>query len=456
MNREVKWAWGWACAGVMAVATAGTVRGAPVIAAPADGFVDSIGVNIHATHYLGFSTTSYDDWNSVVSAIGTLGVRNVRDHIFDTARLNQVTAATGAKVTAIIEQHGFDGNSVLVLDPTKLPSLIALAKGLAGLGALEGPSEYDQYKDPNWQANLKSAQMALYNSVRSDAAFNNVPVIGPAIADNAVYQNFSDLAAYADRGNVHSYPSGFATPTTGLNVWLSQSNAMVGAKSTWSTETGYVHAPTQTTQFYVSLNAAAKYIPRLLMDYHNAGVEKTFLYELLDDNVDPTNTSSENHFGLFDTNYALKPAGAAVKNLIALLSDPGNSFAPASLDYTLTGGNSNLRQALFQKHDGTFWLALWQDVSVFDNVAHADLANADLPVTLSFASPFLGASTYLPDSSTSAVGTYGAGSLLNLNVPDQVLLVQISVPEPGVGLVGVLVLVVMARRWRSSSAKPPP
>src|SRR5438309_6332424 len=72
---------------------------APVTASPADGFVDSIGVNIHATHYLGFSDTAYDNWPAVINAVGNLGIRNVRDHIFDTDRLNQLTAATGAQVT---------------------------------------------------------------------------------------------------------------------------------------------------------------------------------------------------------------------------------------------------------------------------------------------------------------------------------------------------------------------
>ena len=89
---------------VLIAAMAARLSAAPSIAQSSDSFVDSIGVNIHATHYLGFSTTAYDDWNSVVSTVGTLGIRNVRDHIFDVDRLNQITAATGAKVTAIMDQ----------------------------------------------------------------------------------------------------------------------------------------------------------------------------------------------------------------------------------------------------------------------------------------------------------------------------------------------------------------
>src|SRR5438270_10663669 len=91
------------CAGLVTFSF--IARAAPIAATPSDGFVDSIGINIHATHYLGFPSTSYDDWPSVINAVGNLGIRNVRDHVFDPARLNQLTAATGAKDRAIIEEH---------------------------------------------------------------------------------------------------------------------------------------------------------------------------------------------------------------------------------------------------------------------------------------------------------------------------------------------------------------
>src|SRR5437588_1408980 len=73
------------------IAAAEPASAAPVIANPADLLVESVGVNIHATHYLGFSTTAYDNWPAVINAVGDLGIRNVRDHIFDTDRLNQLT-----------------------------------------------------------------------------------------------------------------------------------------------------------------------------------------------------------------------------------------------------------------------------------------------------------------------------------------------------------------------------
>jgi hypothetical protein len=447
------------CAGIALLLGASQASAAPVTATASDGFVDSIGVNVHATHYLGFSTTSYNDWPAVINALGDIGIRNVRDHILiwqngDTTesapdRLNQMTAATGAKVTAIIERHYIAPDThYLQLDQADLPNELNLAKTVNGLIALEGPSEYNEYSDPDMVAHLKQYQIALYNAAKADPVLSGKPVIAPSLTDQALYPTFSDLAPYTDRGNIHSYPRGF-TPTTGLAGWLSTSAQMVGPKPTWATETGYIHGPLTTKQFDISMTAAAKYMPRLLMEYFRAGVEKTFIYELLDDNVDPGNTNSENHFGLFNTDFTYKPAGTAVKNLISLLKDPGSPVAPSSLDYTITGGNADLHTVLLKKRDGTFWLALWQDVSVFDKPTNTDLTNPDLPVTIDFASDFLSAVTYLPDGSTLPTGAFGPGSQLHLNVPDQVMLVQITpLPEPSSMLALAAGTFLLARRRR--------
>jgi hypothetical protein len=188
-------------------------------------------------------------------------------------------------------------------------------------------------------------------------------------------------------------------------------------------------------------------MPRLLMEYFRAGVEKTFIYELVNDNVDPTNSNAENNLGLLNTDFTYKPAGTSVKNLISLLKDPGTPVAPSSLDYTITGGNSDLHTVLLHKRDGTFWLALWQDVSVYDKDLNVDLVNPDVPVTINFANEFLSAATYLPDNSTLPTGLYGRSAQLNLNVPDQVMLVQITpVPEPSGMLAVAAASFLLARR----------
>ena len=443
------------CASVVSVPKAWAV---PETAGSSDAFVDTIGINIHATHYLGFPSTTYDNWNGVINAISNLGVRNVRDHVYDpndptraVTRLNQLTAATGAKVDAILEQHHVVNNQLL-LDPNSVPTQIAYAKQVVGLESIEGPNEYNELNDPNFVSVLTTYQMNLYNAAKADPQLASLPIIAPSLDAPSLYAQLNGVAPYADKGNIHSYPPSGGQPTAALNFWLADSVQMVGNKPVWATETGYHSSATLNQINDVSEAAAAKYMPRLLMEYYNAGIQKTFLYELADDNVDPTNSNAENNLGLVRTDFSLKPAGLAVKNLISLLSDPGHAPATGSLNYTLTGGNANLHHTLLEKSDGTFYLALWQDVSVFDTDANVDLSNPDLPISITFNSPIAGLTTYLPDASTNPTAVYGALSQINLNVPDQVMLLQITpTPEPtGLLAIGGVGWALTKRRRKTS------
>jgi hypothetical protein len=51
-----------------------TAYAAPEAARPADAFVDTIGVGVHA-HY---DDTAYGKWGAVVNAVASIGVRHVR------------------------------------------------------------------------------------------------------------------------------------------------------------------------------------------------------------------------------------------------------------------------------------------------------------------------------------------------------------------------------------------
>src|SRR4051812_11342461 len=117
------------CAGVDA-----TVRATIENPLPSDSFVDSIGVNTHARH----TTGPYNNWNSVIAAIGDIGFRNVRHIPDNTPRLNQLSAATGAKVDVIMQ----DGETTLdAINMDLLPTVLNRTKQLTNIGVLEGPNE---------------------------------------------------------------------------------------------------------------------------------------------------------------------------------------------------------------------------------------------------------------------------------------------------------------------------
>ena len=78
------------------------------------------------------------------------------------------------------------------------------------------------------------------------------------------------------------------------------------------TEAGYHNALSSTTgQPPASEEAAAVYMPRLLATAFGAGVERTFIYELVDEKPDPGLIDAEQHFGLLRNDLSPKPAFTA-------------------------------------------------------------------------------------------------------------------------------------------------
>lgn len=65
---------------------------------------------------------------------------------------------------------------------------------------------------------------------------------------------------------------------------------------------------------------------------------------------------SEEAFGLLRNNVTENPAFRSVKHLISILSGKGPDFEPNSLNYVFNGSTNDIRQILFQKHNGDFYL----------------------------------------------------------------------------------------------------
>jgi hypothetical protein len=157
-----------------------------------------------------------------------------------------------------------------------------------------------------------------------------------------------------------------------------------------------------------------KYIPRLLLEYFNRGASRSYLYELVDEGTPSSNR--ENSFGLVRNNGTPKPAFTALKNLLALLADPGPGFVPGRLSYTLSGDLTAVHTTLLQKRNGTFYLALWLEVPSTDALQTRSL-------TLSFPVAHDGA-MYVPNQQRSAVKSF-QGASVALSVADRVTVLEI-------------------------------
>ncbi len=158
-------------------------------------------------------------------------------------------------------------------------------------------------------------------------------------------------------------------------------------------------------------------------------MQRTFLYELVDLWADPERDDVESNFGLFENDWSYKPAATALKNTIGLLDSPSAS-AQQPLDYTLSntadpdgsGTAGAVKDMLMQKADGSWWLALWQDSTVYTD-SGGDVSNPAVKVRVKLERT-LTATGYRPTKGTRTYGSVTASSF-TVRVNDDVLLIRL-------------------------------
>jgi hypothetical protein len=390
-----------------------------------DDFVDAAGVNVHL-HYT--ETPYYTNWSLIKQALIDLGVRHVRDGLIDTtlqAYYNRHIELSEVGITGIYTIEASQSTWLLQAWPSRVKGAFA---------GYESPNELDGVA--GGLSTLRGTVPRLFLAANGGTA-PNVPVIGPSLVEQASYALLGNVSPYFDYGNVHNYYSGRNPGNTGwggtdseghrygsLAYTLDSARLVSGSKPVWSTETGYNNDPFTTN--YISQAAAAIYMPRLLLEHWNAGIRRTYIYELLSEGLRPNSD-----FGLLTTTGGRKPAFYAVSNLLNMLTDKDDaSFTPQSLAYTINGGNSNLHRLLLQKTDGTFYLALWVELPSYDPDRHYSYAVASQPVVLHTPRSFSAVTIHQWDSSGDVTDTkLSGGDSFSLVITDKLMVVQLT-PTP--------------------------
>jgi hypothetical protein len=425
-----------------------------------DKFVSSVGI---ATHF------SYDDLlpyghdrDKTIASLIASGARFVRDGLSVSVNGESNDKYWGTMRT--LTDSGM--KLVLVTYPTRLggtevdpypykdqrPLDTAVARvGAANILAFEGPNEVDNNNEAwggkqAYGERARTYQASMYAHAKKLAP--SISVLGLTVTSAAGAQAVGDIGAISDALTLHPYPDG-DVPTAHLTRMERDFAALNSAKKPWwVTETGYHTSPNATEALYqpgVSDIAQSKYVPRLYLDYFAAGIPYTSVYELIDEHDDKTN--AEANYGLMYYDGEPKPAYGALKNLLGLLADRGAPFTPASLDYTLTGATGTIRQSLFGKRDGRFYLVLWNDVPVYrpkavtglegrvrkywERIAGADkdvrdVFNAPVPVTLTLAKKARALTLYAPLRGAVPMSVDSAASTLVVPVPDNPVVVEIT------------------------------
>jgi hypothetical protein len=346
----------------------------------ADAFVDSVGVNTHVI----YDDTAYHDFASVRARLQELGIRHIRDGICGTCGWQftryQALASDGIKLDALMADPRKDATARAqnVSEVKRLGSMIA---------SVEGANEWDNSGSPTWVADDRAYQQWVWNTIHADPALSRIPVIGPSLVfswtNPTSWTKLGDLSSFLDYGNMHPYAGG-RPPEGALDAELARAHQISAAKPVIATEAGYHNALNQANQGHpaVSEDAAGAYMPRMYLENFRRGVPRTFDYELLDERPGRALVDQEQSFGLLRSDFSRKPAYVAVRNLIALLTDPGPVVADREVSLRVTSTAGDLRRLVLVKRSGEINVVLWRAASLWDTATRTPRSVPPVDVTV--------------------------------------------------------------------------
>jgi hypothetical protein len=289
------------------------------------------------------------------------------------------------------------------------------------------------YKQWAWQLRVRAREMA--GNFRADPDLAPIRLVAPSIAGGpgrAKYDDLGDVSAFQDVGNYHYYPGGDPHPDTtvtslvpGIHASMDVSYAAPSSKPVWCTESGMHDARNADPARlgYHPPDVIATYLPRLVLEHFWHGEERLYLFELLDDHDDPELVEVEDHWGVVRADGTPKPVFGTLKELTDALHDPGTTAADFVPGRLLVGieGPPDLRRLLMAKSDGSYLLALWRDVAIWDRARGSRVVVPPAVATVSLAAPMPWSVHVIAGE-----GTTGNTSLVRLVVAGSVVLVTIG------------------------------
>jgi hypothetical protein len=349
--------------------------------------------------------------------------------------------ARGVKICATVA----DQDEGLDREATKANlDFLAEAVGAQNVSGIESANEYNnpKKKPPNWAPELREFQKWLHDTVRADPRLSSIPLVAPSIWGRVTddYLAVGNLEPNVDKGCLHYYTGGRRPTIAGrprgggdegggsghyaLADAIKDAKILAPTKPLWITEYGYpVTGPgLSLTGNFITEAAAAKYLIRGLLDAFGEGVERTYVYSLIDD----VQRSPPRYHGLLDGGMRPRPSYDALRNLIGLFFDRADAFAPGVLKYDLANVPSSLKSQLFQKTDGTFLLTMYQDVDSYDRLLKQDVTVAPTNVQLSLERPATNVEVFTPTFQSEPTQSANRVKALTVPVGDHVTVVTMK------------------------------
>lgn len=409
-----------------------------IVPKQADQFVDSIGINseLSFTGSLYFSAFS----GTVLPAVEALGIRHYRDGMNLATTDGNYAAATANYVSMCAQINDLDAGIPTLHFSTIGAALTAEATFYSNTGTCikfwEGTNEADAIQGPiymgnGWPLGAVEWQNDLYSTFHGTASVGaSNKILLTSVTNNNFsvgYQTWCATAGAscpmtnADLGNLHAY-AGSTYPSFGLpqNIVNGELPATTPG-NIYDTEYGYFTAgPAIGTFDPVSENAQAKYTERGTFEFFNAGIARSYIFELLDSQSDPGDTNAQYHFGLVRSDGSYKPGFTTVENLITLLADAGVTFSPSTVHIGSYQGNPSLHSAILQKRTGITYACYWLEVNSYNTSTQMDISVPPVTDIITLTDSWSLGKLWRPYQSSSPIATYSSPTSVTLQVPDDV------------------------------------
>ena len=300
---------------------------APPRLASAAAFRDSVGVATHPSYF----NTPYGQWNRVVARLRELGVHHIRGSFFASGNAGwnarqaqnfRTAYAAGIRANVVLDRHCSPSGRV---DPCLSGMKTELPRG--SVESVEWLNEDDLFGGPGWKPVLQSWGRDLYRRVKADPVLRSLRVVGPSLVAPNAPAVLGDQSAYLDVGNLHPYTGGLSPDPGHTLAEERRMRPVSGDKPLVATEAGFHTSPLETNGSHPPTDepTAAVYTLRTVLEHFADGIDRTYLYELLDQRAAPLDSYS--NFGLLHADFSPKPAFTQLRRLLSMI---GSSAPPSA------------------------------------------------------------------------------------------------------------------------------
>lgn len=397
-------------------------------------FIDTTGVNAHFERLQDGSSI----WSSKREGLRTKLLESGIPHIRTSHHGNMSSDGAYVKYLKSLDGVKIDLQTDWNYDLQELPA-VATALG-SQLVTIESRNEPDLRWVDGSPEKLRKLQKDLFDLRNTNASLKNVKLLGPSVLGLDAAKQVGDMSAHVDFLNPHMY-TGTSNPESifadggtdgsgygSFKAAKAMHSIMGGDKCMMVTETGEHNYYQQVSgHLGTTEKIAGRVTPRIFLELARRGACRAFIYELVDEPFEGV----EGHFGLLRGDLSEKPAFRAVKNMIALLKDgatAGRTFTPGKLNYGLSGNTNSVSHMLFQKADGTFYVALWLGKRAWDWKNRVEVAVTNQTVTLSTSRSSVAKLHTLDDDGVMKAGaaTTISGGKIDISVSDRVTFVELQ------------------------------